>query len=325
LRSIVHWHHVDAPTDVCLLNAGLSVWRRPFNLARTCPVLTAAFCHAYWNFLLKRTGGGPGMLTAIGLTSAAILSPIALGWAWVKGYTPDPTALAAMVFSGVLHGAYFLMLDRAYRTKRGADGRGGGDLSVVYPLARATGPLLTVILAVLLMGERPGAGALLGAVFIGVAAVVLTGDPRKIMQSGGGQAVGFALATGAMIACYTLFDKFSVATLLIPPLIFDVGCNVFRCAMLVPYAERRQSGSIGAAWRAHRGTIVAIAILSPMSYILVLTAMVTTPVSYVAPLREVSILIAAFLGAHVLAEGDVVRRLCAAAVMVVGATLIALG
>jgi drug/metabolite transporter (DMT)-like permease len=286
-------------------------------------VLTAAFCHAYWNFLLKRTGGGPGMLTAIGLTSVVLLTPIAVVWCIAKGYVPDATALAAMLFSGIIHGAYFLLLDRAYRTKNSADGGSAGDLSIVYPLARATGPLLTVVFAMLLLGERPKPGAILGAVCIGVAAVWLAGNPRKILTDGSGQAMRFAGYTGAMIAAYTLFDKYAVAMLLIPPLVFDVGANIFRCVMLVPYAERRERGSIVAAWRAHKGSITVIAILSPMSYILVLTAMVTTPVSYVAPLREVSILVAAFLGARVLAEGDLARRLGAASVMVVGAALIA--
>jgi drug/metabolite transporter (DMT)-like permease len=230
-----------------------------------------------------------------------------------------------MLFSGAIHGAYFLLLDRAYRTRSRTDGSSTGDLSVVYPLARATGPLLTVVFAMLLLGEKPSTGALVGAACIGLAAVLLAGDPRRMISNGSGQAMAFALGTGAMIACYTLFDKYSVAMLLIPPLVFDVGCNVFRCMMLVPYAERRERGSIHGAWQAHRRTIITIAILSPLSYILVLTAMVTTPVSYVAPLREVSILIAAFLGAHVLAEGDVARRLTAAAVMVGGAALIALG
>lgn len=287
-------------------------------------VLTAAICHAYWNFLLKRTGGGPGMLTAIGLTSAVLLGPVAVAWCLWNGYVPDATALSAMLISGVIHGAYFLLLDRAYRSKT-ADGKGTGDLSIVYPLARATGPMLTVLLAMLLLRERPSTSALVGAVCVGLAAVWLAGDPRRMLSNGSGQAMLFALGTGAMIACYTLFDKFSVAMLLIPPLVFDVGANVFRCLMLVPYSEKRTRGSIKAAWRAHRGTIVVIAILSPTSYILVLTAMVTTPVSYVAPLREVSILIAAFLGAHVLAEGGVVRRLSAATAMVIGAGLIALG
>ena len=79
------------------------------------------------------------------------------------------------------------------------------------------------------------------------------------------------------------------------------------------------------AWREQRTTVVTIALLSPLSYILVLTAMVFTPVSLVAPAREVSILFAALLGAHLLREGDVLRRAVAAAGMVLGIAGLALG
>jgi uncharacterized membrane protein len=137
--------------------------------------------------------------------------------------------------------------------------------------------------------------------------------------------VGFALLTGCMIATYTIWDKSSVATWLIPPLVYDWGCNAFRCGVLVPLTRRRAPGSIAAAWRERRGTVVAIALLSPLSYILVLTAMVFTPVSLVAPAREISILFAALMGAHFLREGDIRRRLVAAIGMVLGISGLALG
>jgi uncharacterized membrane protein len=80
-----------------------------------------------------------------------------------------------------------------------------------------------------------------------------------------------------------------------------------------------------AAWRDHRKTVLAIGIMSPLSYILVLTAMVFTPVSYVAPARELSILFAALLGTQMLNEGDACRRIVAALGMVLGISALALG
>jgi uncharacterized membrane protein len=79
------------------------------------------------------------------------------------------------------------------------------------------------------------------------------------------------------------------------------------------------------AWQQHKWSVIAIGIMSPLSYILVLTAMVTTPVSYVAPAREMSILFAALLGAHMLKEGDATRRTIAAIGMVLGVAGLALG
>jgi uncharacterized membrane protein len=116
-----------------------------------------------------------------------------------------------------------------------------------------------------------------------------------------------------------------VAVLLIPPVVFDWGANLSRIAMLTPMAMRREPGAISRAWRNHRTTVIAIGVLSPFSYILVLTAMVFTPVSYVAPARELAILFAALLGAHALKEGDATRRTIAALGMVLGISGLALG
>ena len=112
---------------------------------------------------------------------------------------------------------------------------------------------------------------------------------------------------------------------LIPPIIFDWGANLTRILMMVPLARAQQPGAMRVAWRDHRKTVLAIGIMSPLSYILVLTAMVFTPVSYVAPARELSILFAALLGTHVLNEGDTRRRTIAAAGMVLGVGALALG
>ena len=280
-------------------------------------VLLAAFIHASWNFLLKKSGGGTGLITAASVLSLAVYAPIVLAATWLQGYRFLPAHLALMFGSGMLHTVYFLLLDRAYRS--------GGDLSIVYPLARATGPLLTVLVAILALGERPSATAIGGAILIGASAILLAGNPLAWRKGEARRAVGFALLTGCMIASYTIWDKSSVATWLIPPLLYDWGTNAFRCAVLVPFTRHRAPGSIGLAWRERRGMVIAISLLCPLSYILVLTAMVFTPVSLVAPAREVSILFAALMGAHLLKEGDLARRGIAAIGMVLGIGGLALG
>lgn len=280
-------------------------------------VLFSAFIHASWNFVLKKSGGGTGLIACANLASLAIYAPIMLGFTWYVGYQFQPMHLALMFASGMIHTFYFLLLDRAYRS--------GGDLSIVYPLARSTGPLITIVVAVLILGERPGPTALVGAVLIGASALLLTGNPFAWHKSEARHAVGFALLTGCVIAGYTIFDKASVASWLIPPLLYDWGCNFFRVFVLVPLAQRRAPGAMAAAWRERRGAVIAIALGSPLSYILVLTAMVFTPVSLVAPAREVSILFAALMGAHFLREGDLTRRAIAAVGMVLGVSGLALG
>jgi drug/metabolite transporter (DMT)-like permease len=280
-------------------------------------VLCSAFLHASWNYLLKKSGGGAGLVTASNAASLVIWAPLVVALVAWRGYHFHPVHLALMAGSGLIHTAYFLFLDRAYRS--------GGDLSMVYPLARATGPLLSIGVAVLALGEHPGPLAIAGAMLIGASALLLAGNPFAWHRRGARQALGFALATGCMIATYTLWDKASVATYLVPPLVYDWGCNFFRVLVLLPWTARRAPGGTLAAWRERRGTVVAIAVMSPLAYILVLTAMTFTPVSLVAPAREVSILFAALMGAHLLREGDIGRRAIAAVGMALGVAGLALG
>lgn len=278
-------------------------------------VLAAAVMHAAWNFLLKRSGGGTVFVWLFATLSALVYAPLAIGFIWWSPTRFELPHLGLMLASAVLHTAYYMLLDRGYRA---------GDLSLVYPIARGSGPLITVLVAVLLLGERPSVIAIAGALLIGAGAVGLTGGVQHLRDRGSLPAVGFALLTGCMIASYTLVDKVAVAAFLVPPLVQDWAANLGRVLLMTPMALARRS-EIAPTWRRAGKEIVAVAVLCPLSYILVLTAMVFTPVSYVAPAREVSILIAALMGAHLLAEGDVKRRVTAAAAMVAGILCLALG
>ncbi len=280
-------------------------------------VITAALLHAGWNYLLKICGGGIGVLALSAIVATVVLTPFSIYLIFANHFVFTPIVLGMILGGGVLHMIYYLLLDRAYRS--------GGDLSVVYPLARATGPLITIIVATLIFDEKMSAIAVAGAVLIGVSALVLTGNPAKLFRKDASSGAGFALLCGCMIAAYTVWDKQAVAVLLIPPIIFDWGANLTRITMLTPMAMKREPGAIARAWRDHRKTVIAIGVVSPLSYILVLTAMVFTPVSYVAPARELSILFAALLGAHALKEGNATRRTIAACGMVLGVSGLALG
>ena len=93
---------------------------------------------------------------------------------------------------------------------------------------------------------------------------------------------------------------------------------------MTPLALKHRN-EIPATWRRAKKEIIAVALLCPLSYILVLSAMVFTPVSYIAPAREISILVAALMGTQLLAEGDAGRRLAAAGAMVAGVVCLAVG
>ncbi len=277
-------------------------------------VLTAAFIHASWNLLAKRAGGGAAFVFLFGAFSSLIYAPLAAVVFFVARPQLGPLELGFMAGSSVLHLGYFLLLQRGYRV---------GDLSLVYPLARGTGPLLSTLAAILLFAERPTPLALFGGLLVVSSVFVLAGGLR-LFRYRSQEAVSYGLMTGLFIASYTLWDAYAVSTLLVPPLILDWAANLGRALFLVPFALRRPE-QVRAAWQDHRREVLGVAVLSPLSYILVLTALVFTPVSYIAPAREVSILIGAILGTRLLAEGDAPRRLAAASAMVLGIAALTLG
>lgn len=279
-------------------------------------ILAAAFIHASWNFLLKRSGGGTVFIWLFASLSALFYAPLALTVVWWTQPALGWISYSLMLASALIHTAYYLLLDRSYRS--------GGDLSLVYPLARGSGPLITVIVAVLLLGEHPSTVALAGAALIAGGAVLLTGNLARLRQRGSLLAVMYALLTGCMIASYTVVDKLAVAAFVVPPILQDWAANCGRVMLMSPLALRARH-EIVPTWRRARTDIIGVALLCPLSYILVLSAMVFTPVSYVAPAREMSILIAALMGAQLLREGEVPRRLAAAAAMVAGIVCLAIG
>jgi drug/metabolite transporter (DMT)-like permease len=279
-------------------------------------VLAAAFVHASWNLLAKRAGdGGPAFVWLFNSLSLLIYAPLAVAVVVFQRPQVGPLELVFMFGSGVLHLGYFLLLQRGY---------GVGDLSLVYPLARGTGPLIATAAAIAFFGERPTLLALSGVILITAGVFLLTWQPGIIKGSGLNLGVAYGLLTGASIAAYTLWDKHAVSALLIPPLLQNWSATLVSVALLTPLAVRRRA-KVTAVWREYRPEVLGVALLTPLSYILVLTALISAPVSYVAPAREVSILIGTAMGASLLAEGDAKRRLFAAGAVVLGVVALALG
>ncbi len=278
-------------------------------------VLSSAGLHAGWNYTAKGVQGGTVFAWLTTLLTMLIYAPLMIGVIVAEHVVLTPTQIAWAAASAILQTAYFILLFRAYRA---------GDLSLVYPLARGSGPMLSTAAAIVLFGERPTVLAVLGALLIGVGVFVLAGDPRKLRQSGAGPAVGYALATGVAIASYTLWDKHGVGELHTPPIVYNWITTTTMVAIMLPYTLRHRA-ALREHWLLHRRQAFIVAIFSPLSYILVLTALAFSPVSYIAPAREISILIGALLGARVLAEGQTRRRTLAAIIMVAGVVALALG
>jgi drug/metabolite transporter (DMT)-like permease len=278
-------------------------------------ILAAAVIHATWNLINKQASGHATFTWLVAVLSAVFYAPATITIIEVWELKIDFVSVGMMAGSAALHTAYFVLLNQGYRA---------GDLSLVYPLARGTGPLLSSFAAIVLLGERPSVIAVVGALLIIGGVVILTINLSRFRETDARDAVIYALVTGLFIAAYTLWDKQAVSHFGIAPLVLDWGANVGRVILLSPLAIKYSDQTI-AEWREHKYEAIAVAVLIPLSYILVLTAMRFTPVSYVAPAREISILIGTAMGTRLLAEGDAGRRLVAACAMVLGVVALAVG
>jgi drug/metabolite transporter (DMT)-like permease len=279
-------------------------------------VLVAAVAHAGWNFLAKTAQtGGAAFVWLSAAFGCVLLAPAAAVALALSSETIDRTALAFVAGSGALHAGYFVLLQRGYRE---------GDLSLVYPLARGTGPLLATVAAIAFLGERPGGLALAGGAVIVAAVLSLAGGPRRLLASGAGTAAGYAVLTGGFIAAYTLWDKHAVDALGLSPIVYFWGSELGIAVLLGPVALRRRD-LVAEAWSRDRREALGVGGLGAVAYVLVLYALSIAPVSYVAPAREVSVLFGAVLGTQLLSEGDRRRRLTCAAAIVAGVVALAIG
>ncbi len=277
-------------------------------------VIFAALCHATWNFLIKRISAGPELVFLFSAMSTAIYFPLAL---WYGRALPGFTAMQFLFLFGtsILHTGYFVMLQTGYRH---------GDLSVVYPTARSTGPLLSVSFAVLVLGEAASWQAIGGGALIVFGVLMLGGGLGARRGDGTLKSLGFGLIVGLFIGAYTVWDAYAVSQLMIAPLLMDWFSNLGRTVIMTPVALRRRE-ALAHLWRNHWKEALLVGIISPLAYILVLYAMTFTPVLYVAPLRETSVLLAVLLGSIVLKEGNLARRLKWASVILAGVALLATG
>ena len=280
-------------------------------------VLVAAVLHATWNLCAKKASGGLPFVWLVTIVICALYLPVVVGyWIW-KQPALTPTMIAWICGSGALKTCYSLFLQRGYRT---------GDFSLIYPLARGTGPLLSTLAAIAILGERPSPLAIAGGLVIVVAIFFLTDGTRLFHEDRAHlrTAIRYGLVSGVIIASYTIWDQHGVHALGIPPVLYDGGTAFTVLALVTPFALSRRA-EVARHWREHKRYVFGMALLSPTAYVLILTAMSFTPVSYIAPAREVSIVIGAFIGAKLLKESDGRRRIWAALAMAAGVIALALG
>jgi drug/metabolite transporter (DMT)-like permease len=276
-------------------------------------VLTAAFLHAYWNYQTKRAGGGNAFLWLLSVCSAVIYCPLAILIHYDEMLSMDLIQWGFVAGSAAIHVLYFITLQRGYQA---------GDLSLIYPLARGTGPTLSTIASIVILAENPTVPALFGAGLVIFGVLLLSRGKAGPKTGDIKMSVFFGMLTGCFIATYTIWDKYAVSRLMVAPLVMEGFSFIFRMALFTPLALKNPA-AIKNVWQKNRREVLLVATVSPLAYILVLIAMTFTPVSYVAPLREVSVLFAVLLGSLLLKEGGIKPRLLAAGIIAAGVILMA--
>ncbi len=284
-------------------------------------VLAAALIHATWNYQLKKANAGRALWLLVYIITALVSIPALIA------FDPDcfsritPTGWLVICISAPVHTLYAVTLQTGYRK---------ADYSIVYPTARGSGPMISVLAAIIILGNSPSLGGALGIVSILAGIVLLS------LKGGGAQGAGkvrtgliWGVLTGLCIAGYTFCDAWAVQqdTGLTPASFYfpSIALRVFCLAPFVIF-----SGSGMAQIRdvfadpVKRKALAIVTFGSPGAYILVLYAMTMAPLAYVAPTREVGMMVGVIFGAILLREKLSAVRLSGIAAMVMGVLLIAL-
>ncbi|GGF45749.1 DMT transporter permease [Azorhizobium oxalatiphilum] len=280
-------------------------------------VVLASFVHAGWNLLAKRAAPvGPVFVFAYNLIACIAYAPWVLtqllrgeGIAWTG------TGVGFVLLSGLIHLAYSLCLQRGYQV---------ADLSVVYPVARGTGPMLSTLGAFLILHEMPSGQGLVGLLLViaGIGLIATQGDLSAFRRPGGQAGVRWGTATGGLIAAYTVVDAIAVKTLGIAPVVLDWFSNLLRFFLLAPLVIANPRRAL-AAMRGYWWIALGVGLLSPLSYILVLAALTSgAPLSLVAPMREMSMMVGALMGMLILREQVGPWRLVGCGVLIAGVLLL---
>ncbi len=272
-------------------------------------VLSAAVLHAVWNLISKKANGKAPFVWLMYIGSTVVYLPLLVYHiASHEKFQWSATMLWFSLSSAMLHIAYFLILQKGYRR---------ADLSVVYPLARGSGPLLSSIAAILVLRETFRYNIALGLVLILAGVLVITGLKFKKGDQKIQAGVLWGTLTGLFIALYTLNDAIAIKQYQLSPLQLTFSSNAFSILLLLPFLIG-QANEIKREVREHKWSILAIAVLSPAAYILVLEALKLAPLTVIAPARETSILIGVFMGSKALDERDGKRRIVASILILCG-------
>ncbi|MCI0412686.1 DMT family transporter [bacterium] len=283
-------------------------------------LLSAAALHAVANVLMKQSRDKMAFVWWMIGVFCVLGSPALLQFSSVP-----PAAWRFVIASGMLEAIYFFTLTRAYTS---------GDLSLVYPIARGSAPLFLLIWAVLFLSERPSRFGVCG-IFLVVVGLYLINLPSlavwsRPLHAFRSAASRWALLTGILISTYSAIDKIGIqyfSPLVYLYLILLVSWVCMSIQWFFPVRRFYLLEEIRKAEGEKRSrffSIIAAAMSGCIGYLFVLAALRLTPVSYVGPVREVSVVFGTIIGVRYLGEQGGSLRIAASALVALGIALIAI-
>jgi len=281
-------------------------------------IIFSALLHSIWNLAAKTKHSVYTFSFCTALGGVLLWLPLMIAIVvYAPQHSPSTWSQEAWIYgiiSAFLHTIYYVALLHGYSV---------APLSVVYPVARGSGSLLSAALAVAFFGERLTRLAVCGIFLILLGILLL--PPRIGLDEGRAETlrgIWWGLIIGTSIALYTMVDAHSVKHLGTFPFTFDYVTCALRVLLLLPLMGIHEL-PLAESWQKDRKPILAVAVLSSVSYIMLLSAVRLAPLSRVAPAREISMLFGTFFGGSILKEGHMVRRMCGAAMIAVGVIILA--
>ncbi len=279
-------------------------------------VLTSAFLHSIWNFLLKDSGNKLAFVYILNILIGIIFLPVVL--LSLGSISLSETGILFAILSGLIHAIYFILLSKAYSH---------GHLSIVYPLARSS-LLFVPVWAFFLLGEKLSLEGILGILLIILGIYILhlrrlsvdsLAEPFRYIREKGSF---FAILTALSISFYSVVDKVGVAFLNPVPYIYIMF--FFIMVFMTPYVLPGHRDKIQSEWDSNKKRILASSVLCVTSYLMILFAFQLSKVSYIISLRQISVIIGVLLGTTLLKEKYGRIRLVASAVMFIGFFLVSI-
>ena len=280
-------------------------------------VLLSAVMHAFRSFFNKKALDKQAFVWWYEVLGILFFTPLFLFTLLHEG-TNTHISIPFIFLSGFVHFIYWYFLAKALEK---------GDLSLIYPIMRSS-PALVLIFSITILGEDVSvlgfAGILLvaiGVYTINMESLVISELLRPFRAMTRDRAIQFAFLTLFSVAGYTLADKLAVGQM--HPVIFAYIYPWISLSLFSGYIfKAKPKDVLKKEWRARKGSILICGVLSIFGYFLILVAFTMERMSYVAGLRQLSIVFAVLLGGHILKEKSTRIRIGSSIIIFIGAYLI---